>query len=88
MSDCNDAFRSRGKPGFHRSIVEEGSRKYRRSLYFMRDLKAGDVVTSSDIRAIRPGYGISPKFFDQIINKVLNKDVERGDPVLLNVFLE
>jgi len=88
ISDCNDAFLSRGKSGFHRSIVEEGSRKYRRSLYFMRDLKAGDVVTSCDIRAIRPGYGISPKFFDQIINKVLNKDVERGDPVLLNVFLE
>jgi len=81
VSDCNDAWYSLGKTGFERSISEEGSRIYRRSLYFMKNLKKGSVIKSSDIRAIRPGYGISPNFADEIIGKTLIVDVERGDPV-------
>ena len=86
ISDCNDAWSSLGKVGFHRTIAEEGSHKYRRSLYFMRDLKKGSVIEVGDIRAIRPGNGISPKFTDTIIGKALIADVERGDPVLFDVF--
>ena len=87
VADCNDAWSSLGKQGFHRSIAEEGSRKYRRSLYFMKDLKKGVIIQPSDIRAIRPGNGISPKFADEIIGKTLCVDVERGDPVLFKSFL-
>ena len=88
VSDCHDAWRSLGQQGFQRSRAEEGSRKHRRSLYFMKNLKKGDAVTSSDIRAIRPGYGIAPKYIDQLEGKVLKQDVERGDPVLFEVFAE
>lgn len=49
--------------------------KYRRSLYFMRDLIKGSVIKPTDIRAIRPGDGLSPKFADQIIGKCLCIDV-------------
>jgi len=87
VADCNDAWSSMGKKGFNRSIAEEGSRKYRRSLYFMKDLKKGAVIQLNDIRAIRPGNGIPPKFTDEIIGKTLAKDVERGDPVLFESFL-
>ncbi len=87
VADCNDAWSSLGKPGFHRSTAENGSRKYRRSLYFMKDLKKGVMIQSSDIRAIRPGNGISPKYADEIIGKTLCVDVERGDPVLFTSFL-
>ena len=87
VSDCNDARNSLGKAGFHRSRSEEQSRKHRRSLYFMKDLIKGSIIKPSDIRAIRPGNGISPKFADEIIGKTLIADVERGDPVLLGVFL-
>ena len=86
VSDCNDAWSSLGKVGFHRAIAEEGSRKYRRSLYFMRDLKKGSVIGVGDIRAIRPGNGLPPKLRDTIIGKILIADVERGDPVLFDVF--
>lgn len=87
VEDCNDAWASLGKKGFNRSFAEEGSRKYRRSLYFMRDLKKGAIIQPSDIRAIRPGNGISPKFADEIIGKTLGMDVEQGDPVLFKCFL-
>ena len=87
VADCNDAWRSLGNVGFHRSIAEEGSRKHRRSLYFMNDLKKGAVIQACDIRAIRPGNGLSPKFADTVVGQTLIANVERGDPVLFDVFL-
>ena len=87
VEDCNGAWASLGTTGFNRSIAEKGSRKYRRSLYFMKDLKKGVIIQPGDIRAIRPGNGISPKFADEIIGKTLGNDVERGDPVLFKSFL-
>ena len=87
VSGCNDAWSSLGKAGFQRSTSEEGSRKHRRSLYFMNDLTKGSVIKSCDIRAIRPGNGISPKFVNEIIGKTLSIDVERGDPVFFGAFL-
>ena len=87
VTDCNDVWNSLGKEGFKRSIAEEGSRKFRRSLYFMKNLKKGAIIQSSDIRAIRPGNGLSPKFADTIVGKTLISDVERGDPVLSDAFL-
>jgi pseudaminic acid synthase len=85
VNDCNDAWKALGKSGFHRSTAEEGSRKHRRSLYFMSNLRKGDVVHSKDIRAIRPGFGLSPKHFDIVVGKAVCYDVERGDPVTLEV---
>lgn len=85
--DCIDAWSSLGKPGFQRSESEEWSRKHRRSLYFMKDLSKGSVIKPSDIRAIRPGKGLPPKFTDEIIGRRLSVDVERGDPVVFEVFL-
>ena len=87
VSECNDAWCSLGNTGFQRSATEEGSRKHRRSLYFMNDLTKGAVIKSGDIRAIRPGNGISPKFLNEIIGKTLCIDIERGDPVLFEAFL-
>ena len=84
--DCNDAWSSLGNAGFQRSNAEEVSRKYRRSLYFINDLKKGSVIRAFDIKAIRPGNGISPKFLDRIVGKKLIADVERGDPVLFDFF--
>ena len=85
VSDCNDAWNSLGKAGFRRSDSEKGSRKHRRSLYFMKDLIKGSEIKPADIRAIRPGIS-SPKFTDEIIGKRLSVDVERGDPVTFDAF--
>ena len=88
VNDCNDAWRAIGKAGFHRSLAEEESRKHRRSIYFMNNLKKGDIIRSADIRAIRPGFGLPPKYVDSIVGKHVNRNVERGDPVSFDVFKE
>lgn len=85
VSDCNDAWKSIGRPGFNRPLAEEQMRKYRRSLYFMKSMKKGDSISPSDIRAIRPGFGLAPKYFDEIVGRKLCSNVERGDPVSLDV---
>ena len=70
-----------GTKSFKRPNAEKNSLIFRRSIYFVSDLKAGDKVSEKDIRRIRPGYGLPPKFFNKIIGMRLKKDVQRGDPV-------
>ncbi|RTZ14793.1 pseudaminic acid synthase [Vibrio aquaticus] len=73
------AWLSIGKAGYERKPVEEASMKFRRSIYFVRSIKAGDAISKSDIRRVRPGYGLPPKYFDELIGKRVNKDVDFGD---------
>jgi len=60
---------------------ERISLKYRRSLYVVRDMKAGEKFNSENLRAIRPGFGVSPKYYNRILGKVVNKRIKRGTPV-------
>jgi N-acetylneuraminate synthase len=76
--DTKDAWLSLGKPGFERQRAEEGSKVFRRSLYFVKDLPAGHVIGPEDIRRIRPGMGLAPKYFDSLIGRRLNTDVRVG----------
>ncbi len=79
--DAKDAWLALGKPGFERQRAEEGSKVFRRSLYFVKDLPAGHVITPEDIRRIRPGMGLAPKYFDQVVGSRLSQAVKRGTPV-------
>jgi pseudaminic acid synthase len=60
---------------------EKQSMVYRRSLYIVKDVKAGEPLTPENLRAIRPGYGVSPKFLDVLMNKRVVKDIKRGTPM-------
>ena len=60
--------------------------KFRRSLYFVKTLKAGEVVTRDSVRSLRPGYGIAPKYLDSIIGLTVNADVEFGVAVTRELF--
>jgi sialic acid synthase SpsE len=51
---------------------------YKRSIYVTEDMRAGDVFTADNIRIIRPGLGLAPKYFDIVLGKKVNKDVKRG----------
>jgi N-acetylneuraminate synthase len=55
--------------------------KYRRSLYFARDLEAGHIITADDIVSIRPGLGLMPKYFPDVIGKTIKPNIKRGTPV-------
>ena len=60
---------------------EKKSLKFRRSLYIVRDLKAGEVLTPENLRAIRPGLGLPPKYISQLLGKPVRRDVRRGTPM-------
>lgn len=79
--DAKDAWLALGKPGFQRQQAEEGSKVFRRSLYFVKDLPAGHIIRPEDIRRIRPGMGLPPKYFDQVVGQRLSQSVKRGMPV-------
>ena len=63
---------------------EIGNIKFRRSLYFVRPLKAGTKIIAEDIRSVRPGYGAAPKHYDSIIGKTVKYSVTKNTPVDLN----
>lgn len=76
--DARDAWAALGHAGFERQKAEESGKRYRRSIYFVKDMRAGQVIGESDIRRIRPGYGLAPKHFDEVIGRRVKVDVERG----------
>jgi pseudaminic acid synthase len=78
IKETNDAWLSMGEAGYERKEAEKGNVKFRRSIYFVKDLKAGEVITSNSIRRIRPGYGLAPKFESEILGRRVKTDVEIG----------
>lgn len=75
---ANTAFQAMGKVDYGRKASEQGNVKFRRSLYFVKDLKAGEVITDQHIRCIRPGFGLLPKFFDRYIGKTVKQGIKMG----------
>jgi pseudaminic acid synthase len=87
-TDTRDAWLALGRTGFERQKAEQSSKVFRRSLYFVKDLPAGHVITSDDIRRIRPGMGLAPKYFDGIVGQVLKEPVKRGSATELSLINE
>lgn len=79
--DTLDAWSALGRAGFERQSAEQASKRYRRSIYFVRDMKAGQKITAADIRRIRPGYGLPSKHFDELLGRTVREDVTRGTAV-------
>jgi N-acetylneuraminate synthase len=75
------AYQSIGNVRYGGTQDEEKSRIFRRSIYITKDMKAGDKLTSDNLRIIRPGYGMEPKFYANILGKKLATNVEAGTPV-------
>jgi N-acetylneuraminate synthase len=78
------AWQAMGAVDYGRKSSEQGNAKFRRSLYFVKDMKAGDVITPDCIRSVRPGFGIAPKFLDKILGANTNVDISSGTPVQLD----
>ena len=69
------AWRALGKVDYGRKSSEQGNAQFRRSLYFVKDMKAGDVIDESCIRSVRPGYGLAPKYFDELMGRITKCDI-------------
>ena len=74
-------WQSLGKVSYGPTEAEKKSMVFRRSLYVTQDLKAGDVLTHDNVRAIRPGYGLAPKYLEQVLGLTVGQDVKSGTPV-------
>ncbi|AZN38493.1 pseudaminic acid synthase [Paenibacillus albus] len=75
------AWQSIGNIVYGPTAAEEGSKKHRRSLYVSKDMKAGDLFTDMNVRAIRPGMGLAPKYMGQIMGKRASRDISKGTPM-------
>ena len=85
VRECRTAALALGTVSYERAEQEKKSLQFRRSLYVVEDMKAGDVFTEKNLRRIRPGMGLSPKYYDIILGKKVNHDIARGTPVQWNL---
>jgi pseudaminic acid synthase len=75
------AWQGLGSVTYGGTKAEEKSRVFRRTLYVARDMKAGERLTAENLRIVRPGYGLPPKYYDTLLGKRINRDAVAGTPV-------
>ncbi len=83
---ANTAWHALGRIDYGRKSSEQGNVKFRRSLYFVKSLKAGDLITPDAIKSVRPGYGLAPKYRNAVIGSVATKNVMCGEPVTIDSY--
>jgi pseudaminic acid synthase len=79
--DSKTAWAALGRVDYGRKSSEEGNVKFRRSLYFVKDLKAGDVITADTVMSVRPGFGVAPKYLEAVVGRVVSCDVKQATAV-------
>jgi len=75
------AWSALGRVDYGRKSSEQGNVKFRRSLYFVKDMKAGNVITQDCVSSVRPGFGLAPRYFEQLIGRKVRSDVRFATPV-------
>lgn len=76
--DTHDAWASIGTINYNLKCAEENNIKFRRSIYIVEDMKAGDILSVNNMRRIRPGHGLKPKYYEELLGKAVNKDIRKG----------
>lgn len=76
--DSKIAWEAVGKVNYERKESEKGNAIFRRSLYVVKDVAKGELLTSENVRSIRPGYGLPPKFYNSVLGKRASKNIEQG----------
>lgn len=81
VEETRKAHAALGKVAYAQSNLESSYKRYRRSLFFVHDLPAGAIISAEDVRALRPGDGLPPKFLSSVMGRGLKEAVTRGTPV-------
>ena len=84
--DSKTAWNALGKIDYGRKSSEQDNVKFRRSLYFVKDMNAGDIVTADSVRSVRPGFGLAPKHLEWVIGQTLSKAVSTNSAVTEDSF--
>ncbi|HDT6579567.1 TPA: pseudaminic acid synthase [Bacillus cereus] len=78
VEETKRAWEALGTIHYGPTVAEKSSIKFRRSIYVSQDIKEGQLFTRENIKVIRPGFGLAPKYYEMIIGKTAKKDVKRG----------
>ena len=81
VQECKRAAVALGKVTYGGTDKEQASRKYRRSLYIAEDMQAGDIFTQSNLRSVRPGFGLEPKYLPMLLGKPIKKAAAKGTAI-------
>lgn len=81
--DSKTAWSALGRVDYGQKSSEQGNVKFRRSLYFVKALKAGELITNDHVRSVRPGFGLPPKYLDKVIGQRARTDIQANTPVAL-----
>lgn len=79
------AWQALGQVDYGRKSSEQGNAQFRRSLYFVKDMKAGDIINETCIRSVRPGFGIAPKYYDEILGRKIKEDILKNTAVNFDI---
>ncbi|EWH00306.1 N-acetylneuraminate synthase [Halomonas sp. BC04] len=83
--DAKTAWQALGKVDYGMKSSEQGNVQFRRSLYFVKDLKAGAIITEDAVKSVRPGHGMPAKYLKKLIGMRIKSDVYENSPVMENV---
>lgn len=87
VTETERAWQALGKITYGPTEKEKDSLKFRRSIYVVKDIKAGEEFTRENIKVIRPGYGLEPKYYESFLGKKSKKDIKVGTPLKLELIL-
>lgn len=87
VKDIRGAEKSIGKVSYNRSEKEERSIVFRRSIFVIQDIKKGERLCEDNIRVIRPGYGLEPKYYEEVLGNFASKDIKKGTPLSWNMVI-
>jgi len=86
VDECKKAYKALGRINYGPTNNEKDSLVFRRSIFAVSDIKKGEIFSERNIRCIRPGQGLPPKYFKIIVGKKASQDIERGTPINWNYF--
>ena len=81
VNDCKNARLIAKGPDYSLTPKERSSTVFRRSLFAVRDIHCGEIITMENVKSIRPSYGLPPKYLKNMLGKKAARDIKRGEPI-------
>ncbi len=88
VQDIRQAELAMGEVHYGITRQEESNIVFRRSIFCVEDIKEGEKITEKNIRVIRPGYGMAPKYYEEIIGMRATRDIKRGEPISIGMIMQ
>lgn len=85
VKSVREAEKAIGKVDYTLTEKQKKGRDFSRSLYVAEDIKAGEIITEKNVRSVRPGFGLHPKYYSEVVGKKIKTDLEKGTPLKLGL---